>query len=147
MKKKVMLNGKVNLTRTARKFNILINNNKEVFHKYFGTHLFPGSLNIKVEHPPDLQDNLDKGDPPPAFVIPKNELVGMPNYIGDGQTWPCQLNCGKFQKPIDCWVFRRIGSKVPKGIIEIVSALELVKPYGLCDGDDMLIKLNYDHDE
>lgn len=139
---KLILNGKVNLNRTVSKFSILINENKKVFAKYFGVDLFPGSLNIIVDNPPDLQENLDKGIPTPDFTILRNELIGMPEYMGDGQTWSCKLKCDKFQGPINCWIFRRIGSRVPKGVIEIVSDLELVKPNGLCNGDDILIEFN-----
>ncbi len=132
---KLVLNGKLNLRNTVGKFNLLINNNKEVFRRYFQVYLFPGSLNVKIETPADLQQNLDKGVFPPQFVIPRNELVGMPDYIGDGQAWPCRLSCIKFNKPIDCWVFRRIGSRVPRRIIELVAEQELVKPFALQDGD------------
>lgn len=137
----MILEGKLNLIHTVGKFKILINENKEVFYRYFGVYLFSGSVNIKVENPPNVQDNLDKRIPPPDFIIPRNELVGMPGYIGNGQAWSCKLKCNKFGKDIDCWIFRRVGSRVPKGIIEIVSNIELVKPYGLVDGDDILIEL------
>lgn len=137
----MIFEGKLNLIHTVGKFKMLINENKEAFYKYFGVYLFPGSLNIKIENPPNLQDNLDKRIPSPDFIIPRNELIGMPDYIGNGQAWACRLRCEKFKKDIDCWVFRRVGSRVPKGIIEVVSNLELVKPYGLVDGDDILIEL------
>lgn len=136
------LDGEFNLLHTAGKFNVLINENNEVFRRYFGVYLFPGSVNIRVEIPDNLQSNLDKGIPTPNFVIPKEELVGMPTYIGNGQTWRCVLTCSKFSSPIDCWVFRRVGSRVPKGILEIVSDKELVKPYGLKDGDSVVIKFS-----
>ncbi len=139
---KLILNGKVNLNRTVSKFNILINENREVFYKYFGVYLFPGSVNIKVDEPSNLQKNLDEGIPPPNFSIPRNELAGMPNYIGDGQTWKCILSCNKFPKPLNCWIFRRVGSRVPKGIIEIVAEQELVRPYGLEDGDAVNIEFS-----
>jgi len=118
---KLLLDGKLNLGSTRGNFNQLINSNKEVFRKYFQSHLFPGSLNIQIDNPPDLQQNLDKGVFAPRLVIPGDELVGMPHYIGDGQARPCRLSCEKFDKAIDCWVFRRIGSRVPKGIIEVVA--------------------------
>jgi CTP-dependent riboflavin kinase len=137
----MVLNGKLNLIHTVGKFKILINDNKEVFRKYFGVYLFPGSLNIKINEPENLQQELDRGNPPPTFTIPKTELVGMPAYIGDGQTWRCILSCNKFPESLNCWVFRRIGSKVPKGIIEIVSDLEFVIPYGLVDGDPIYLEL------
>jgi len=136
-----MFDGKLNLIHTVGRFNILINENKEIFRKYFGVFLFPGSLNIKIDRPENLQQELDKGNPQPNFVIPKTELVGMPEYIGDGQAWRCILSCEKFTQPIECWIFRRIGSRVPKGIIEIVAARELVGPYALLDGDNVRIEL------
>ncbi len=138
---KVTLDGKLNLKNTAGKFNQLINDNKEVFRRYFETNLFPGSLNVKVETPSDIQQNLDRGVFKPQFVIPRNELIGMPDYIGDGQTWPCKLSCVKFRSPIDCWVFRRIGSIVPKGIIELVAEQELVEPFALQDGDPVTLEV------
>ena len=103
--------------------------------------MYPGSLNIKIDHPGNLQQELDKGNPPPTFTVPKAELVGMPAYIGDGQTWRCVLFCDKFPHPISCWIFRRIGSRVPKGIIEVVSEIELVIPHGLVNGDYVRLEL------
>jgi CTP-dependent riboflavin kinase len=129
------------LIQTVGKFKILINNNKEVFHKYFGAYLFPGSLNIKINKPENLQQELDKKNPPPNFVIPRAELTRMPDYIGDGQAWKCVLFCDKFPAPINSWIFRRVGSRVPRGIIEIVAEQELAKPYALEDGDSIVIKL------
>ena len=65
----------------------------------------------------------------------------MPDYLGDGQAWKCVLFSGKFPKPINCWIFRRINSRVPRGIIEIVAEQELVSPYDLKDGDYVKIEL------
>ena len=138
---KLILSGRLNLINTVGKFKVLINENKNVFYKYFGVYLFPGSLNIKIDKPENLQQELDKGNPAPTFIIPKTELVGMPAYIGNGQTWRCLLSCDKFPQPFNCWVFRRIGSRVPKGIIEIVSEHELTIPYGLVDGDPIYLEL------
>ncbi len=137
----MILEGKLNLIYTVGKFKILINENKDIFLKYFGVVLFPGSLNIKIDKPENLLHELDRGNPQPSFVIPKTELVGMPEYIGNGQAWGSVLSCEKFPVPIKCWIFRRIGSRVPEGIIEIVSEQELVKPYALEDGDKMRIEL------
>jgi CTP-dependent riboflavin kinase len=58
---KIVLNGRLNLIHTVGKFRLLINENKKVFHKYFGVHLFPGSLNIKIDKPENLHQELDKG--------------------------------------------------------------------------------------
>jgi hypothetical protein len=56
--------------RTSGLFSKLINENAEVFRRYFGVALFPGSLNVDVPHPATLQAQLDSGMPPPSFVIP-----------------------------------------------------------------------------
>lgn len=126
--------------RTAGKFKQLINNNAEVFRRYFGLDIFPGSLNVDVPYPSSLQADLDAGRPRPAFVIPRSELVNMPTYVGDGQAWKCILNGAKFPEPIDCWIFRRIGSRVPPGIIEILATGPgLRTTYGLENGDAVAI--------
>lgn len=120
-------------------FNELITDNGAVFRRYFGVDLFPGSLNIDVPAPDSLQRDLDAGRPPPAFVIPKGELINMPRYIGDGQAWPCLLRGEKFPAPVPCWVFRRIGSLVLPGVIEIVAQHKLRDIYGLQHGDAVTI--------
>jgi hypothetical protein len=79
----------------GRPFNELITDNRAVFRHYFGVDLFPGSA-----EPASLQRDLDAGRPPPAFVIPKGELINMPRYIGDGQAWPCRLRGKKFPAPV-----------------------------------------------
>lgn len=136
----MLLTGRLNLIHTVSKFKKLINDNRKVFHKYFGVSLFPGSLNVRIDVPDNLQGELDKGNPSPDFIIPKKELVGMPKYIGNGQAWKSILSCHKFPAPFNCWIFRRVGSRVPKGIVEIVAEHELVKPYGLQDGDTVTIQ-------
>ena len=127
--------------KTAQMFSKLINENTDVFRRYFGAGLFPGSLNIDVPEPPDLQKQLDNGEPKPSFVIPRNELVGMPDYIGDGQAWRCKLECGKIPDPVDCWIFRRIGSRVPAAVIEILAQERLVCSYQLRDGDPVSLRV------
>ena len=126
--------------RTAGGFGKLILENAPVFESHFGAALFPGSLNVDVPDPPTLQQDLDARRPPPDFVIPRGELIGMPDYIGDGQAWRCMLDGEKFSEPIDCWVFRRIGSRVPLGGLEIVAPEGLVDKHGLRDGDPVTIK-------
>jgi len=125
--------------RTVGRFNELITDNSAVFRRYFGVDLFPGSLNIDVPAPASLQRDLDAGRPPPAFVIPKSELINMPAYIGDGQAWFCILRGEKFLVPLPCWVFRRIGSRVLPGIIEILAQGKLRDAYGLQHGDPVTI--------
>lgn len=141
MKDKITLHGKLELKRTCGLFNKLIAENKEVFKTYFGIYLFPGSVNVKVEEPKNLQQDMDRGVIRPKFSIPRNQLVGMPDYIGDGQTWVSRFLCDKFEEPMDCWVFRRVGSRVPKGIIEVVAGRQLVVPFGLEDGDSVIIEM------
>lgn len=135
------LKGKLDFSKTVGKFKILINENKEVFRQYFGVDLFPGSVNVRIDEPTSLQVDLDKGLYTPDFVIPRDGLVGMPDYIGDGQTWKCILSCQRLKEPINCWVFRRIGSRVPKGIIELVAEQQLVVPYSLKEGDNLTLEL------
>ena len=125
--------------KTAQLFSRLIDENRDVFRRNFRVDLFPGSLNIDVPEPPNLQKRLDEGEPKPSFVIPRDELVGMPDYIGDGQAWRCKLACGKVPDPVNCWIFRRIGSKVPAGVIEVVARQRLVSTYQLRDGDPVTL--------
>jgi CTP-dependent riboflavin kinase len=128
--------------RTVGRFNVLINDNAETFRRHFGVDLFPGSLNVDVLHPPSLQVDLDAGRPPPSIVIPRRELVNMPGYLGDGQAWSCKLSGSKFSEPVTCWVFRRIGSRVPQGVIEIVAAPPMLrKTYNLQHGDPVIVEL------
>ena len=128
--------------RTRGTFSKLIKENAEVFRRYFIVALFPGSLNVDVADPPTLQTQLDSGIPAPSFVIPKSELINMPAYIGDGQAWQSILKSSRFPHPIDCWIFRRVGSRVPKGVIEIVAGPPALKlTYGLKHGDPVLIEV------
>jgi len=127
--------------RTAGRFNELIADNRTVFRQHFGVDLFPGSLNLDVAAPASLQRDLDAGSPPPAFVIPKRKLINMPGYIGDGQSWPCLLFGEKFPVPVQCWIFRRIRSRVPLGVIEIVATTKLRDAYSLQHGDAVTIEI------
>ena len=124
--------------RTAGRFNELITDNRAVFRRYFGVDLFPGSLNVDVPQPPTLQHDLDAGKPPPSFVIPRNKLINMPTYIRDGQVWHCMLR-GEKLPSVQCWIFRRIGSRVPHGVIEIVAQDKLRELYTLQDGEPVSI--------
>jgi CTP-dependent riboflavin kinase len=128
--------------RTAGRFNELINDNADVFRRYFGVNLFPGSLNVDVPQPATLQRDLDAGKPLPAFVIPKTELINMPPYLGNGQAWVCRLGGQRFSNPVSCWVFRRIGSRVPPGVIEIVAQNRLRDVYGLQHGDKVTLDIH-----
>lgn len=127
--------------RTVGQFSRLISDNAKVFREYFGVELFPGSLNVDVPEPPSLQSDLDAGKPAPSILIPKAQLTNMPNYIGDGQAWPCRLKGTKFPDPVECWIFRRIGSRVPKGVIEIVAQRKLRDSHDLKHGDKITIEV------
>ncbi|WP_303674792.1 DUF120 domain-containing protein [Vampirovibrio chlorellavorus] len=124
-------------------FSVLINQNEQVFSEYFKTKLFPGSLNISIDPPASqsLRNDLDNGRYKPDFIIPREHLVGMPPYIGDGQAWRCNLISEKIPSDINTWVFRRIGSKVPHEVLEIVSSSRLVEPYGLRHEDPVIVEL------
>lgn len=67
--------------RTVGRFNELVAENRAVFSAYFGVDLFPGSLNVDVLEPESLHRDLDAGNPPPAFVIPRAELINMPGAL------------------------------------------------------------------
>jgi CTP-dependent riboflavin kinase len=110
-----------------------------VFRHYFRVDVFPGSLNVDVSAPASLHRDLDAGSPQPTFVIPKSELINMPDHLGDGQAWSCHLRGQKFPAPVSCWVFRRIGSRVPLGVIEILAQNKLRDVYGLHHGDAVTI--------
>ncbi len=127
--------------RTGGAFSKLINDNQAVFERYFSVQLFPGSLNIDVAEPRALQQDLDKGRYPPALVIPRTELVGMPHYIGDGQAWRARLHVIKADMRIPCWIFRRIGSRVPPGVIEILAVERLRSAYDVVHGDRIDLRL------
>jgi CTP-dependent riboflavin kinase len=127
--------------RTCGGFGKLITDNEEVFQRFFGEPLFPGSLNVDVPEPTSLQRDLDAGRPAPTLVVPRTALINMPSYIGDGQAWASYLRGNKFPHAIKCWVFRRIGSRVPIGVIEIVASEPLRVPYKLKHGDPVVIEL------
>ena len=130
------------LPKTASKFGKFIRENADVFRRYFGVALYPGSLNVDVAEPSSLQLDLDAGRPRPTIVIPRHELAAMPSYIGDGQAWPCALQCINMPSPVACWVFRRIGSRAPPGVIELVAPPpRLVEMYQLHDGDPAFLRL------
>lgn len=135
---KIVLEGSVG---RCGKFSVLIHENENVFGKYFGVKIFPGSLNVRVEGLEDLPERLDQGSPKPDFTISKEELINMPEYIGDGQAWKCILQIIRTSDQIKCWVFRRVGSRVRRGIIEVVSELCLVRRYGLKHWDEVIIEI------
>ncbi len=130
-----VLGGSVRLSepgvrRTAGMFSKLILDNRDVFRRYFGVELYPGSLNVDVQIP-GIHTRLDTGRPTPAFVIPRNELVGMPGYLGNGQAWHCDLVVEESGRQLGLWLFRRIGSRVPQTVLELLSPLKLVDELAL----------------
>jgi CTP-dependent riboflavin kinase len=128
--------------KTRGDFGPFFKQNADVFRRYFGMDLYPGSLNVYIPEPMTLQADLDAGQPPPAIVIPRGEMVGMPIYIGDGRAWPCTLQCADMRSSVTCWVFRRIGSRVPHGVIELVAPPPpLVATYDLRNGNPARICL------
>jgi CTP-dependent riboflavin kinase len=147
----MILSGKLRLSdgsgkRTAGGFSKLIIDNRAVFQTFFGTDLFPGSLNVDVPTPVTLQADLDSGKYTPSIVVPKSRLINMPAYVGDGQAWPAFLHHAGFSEPMKCWVFRRVGSRVPKGVIELIAPPPSLRlTYRLQHGDpvsiDMLVNL------
>ncbi len=135
----MILHGSIMLNN-AGKFNEFVKDNAIVLQKYFGVFLFPGSINVMIKDFPNLHSFLDT-KLLPDFIIPKEELINMPSYLGNGQAWRCQLINEKWGK-IDAWVFRRINSKVRKNSLEIVSDKELNKPYNLSNNDEVLITID-----
>ena len=66
----------------------------------------------------------------------------MPDYIGDGQAWASTLRGERFPAPVSCWIFRRVGSKLPRGVIELVATEKLRELYKLQHGDSVTIELS-----
>lgn len=116
--------------------------NEAVLRDACGVDLFAGSLNVEVLCPLMLQRELDAGRPPPAFVIPGSKLNNLgATYLADGQAWAAELRGDKFPRPVRCWIFRRNGSQVPTGVIEIVARDGLVAQYDLQHGDSVIIDI------
>jgi hypothetical protein len=127
--------------QAAGEFDELFRDNAQVFKSHFGVELFPDALTVDIPTPSSLQADLDAGILAPSIIIPKAELVNTPEYLGDGQAWPCMLKGAKFPEPIVCWIFRRIGSQVPGGVIELVAKEGLKEPRGLQHGDVVTIEV------
>jgi CTP-dependent riboflavin kinase len=140
----MMLRGRFRFTeaggpkRTCGNFAAWMTANQETLRKYFGADLFPGSLNVDIDSgAADLHQGLDRGEPLPAFTIPRRELRAMPPYLGDAQAWRVSLSAARISMPHECWVFRRIGSKIPANVLEIVSTVAMVRTFGLRHGEDV----------
>ena len=122
--------------RTCGKFAAWMAENRETLRKYFNTDLFPGSLNVDIDSTAgSLHQQLDRGEPQPAFTIPRQELLAMSPYLGDAQAWRVSLSAARIATPHECWVFRRIGSKVPPNVLEILSIVPIVKTFGVQHGE------------
>jgi CTP-dependent riboflavin kinase len=122
--------------RTCGKFAAWMAENQETFWKYFGADLFPGSLNVDIDSTAgSLHQQLDSGEPQPTFTIPRQELRA--SSLGDAQAWRVSLSAARITTPHECWVFRRIGSKVPANVLEIVSTVAIVTTFGVRHGEDL----------
>ena len=123
-------------------FSKFMRENTEVFLRYFGTELFPGSLNVDLVDVPSVHAELDDGPYRPAFVIPWAKLKGdlNPPRLGDAQIWRCEISGNKFPSPQPCWIFRR-KSKVPHAVIEILAEVSLSETFGLEDGDPVTVTI------
>ena len=121
--------------RTKGRFGQFIHANADVLRHYFHYDLFEGSLNVTVDDPNDIHDRLDMRQVTPAFVIPRDQLRDMPHDIGDAQVWRIVLLSPKMQDRPPCWLFRRVGSQVPRRDLEVISPIGLVQQYGLRNDD------------
>jgi hypothetical protein len=61
----------------------------------------------------------------------------MSSYLGDAQVWRVSLSAARISPPHQCWVFRRIGSKVPPNVLEILSTVAIVKTFGVQHGENL----------
>jgi hypothetical protein len=112
--------------------------NEATLREYFSAELFPGSLNVDIDSAAvSLHQQLDRGEPQPAFKIPREELRAMSPYLSDGQAWRVLLSAARIAPPHECWVFRRIGSKVPPNVLEVLSTVPIVKTFGVRHGEDL----------
>jgi CTP-dependent riboflavin kinase len=124
--------------RSCGKFATWMADNHETLRKYFNADLFLGSLNVDIDSTTgSLHQQLDRGEPLPVFTIPRRELRAMSAYLGDAQAWRVSLSAARITIPHECWVFRRIGSKVPANVLEIVSTVAIVTTFGVRDGEDL----------
>ena len=119
--------------------------------------LYPGSLNVVVfeeGYPagfvaPEMGGNgvreLDGGEFAPAFVIPGG-LIGGNKLLtptdprrGSAQVWRATVRVARDAQAYDCWVVRRIGSGVGKGlagnVLEMMSDKRLRTELGVGDPD------------
>jgi CTP-dependent riboflavin kinase len=117
--------------RTSGQFAKLVHDNAETFRRHLGTDIYPGSLNVEIGDPLGLQYILDARLIAPAGIIRRAELRNMPRYIGQSAFWRAELHHGEVSLPV--WVFRRRRSKVPAGVIELLSSARLRDVHGMQD--------------
>ena len=147
-RKAIQLSGRFLLTepgqprRTCGKFSGWMRENQATLKKYFEVDLFPGSLNVQITSTlENLHQELDLGHLKPAFVIPQHELRAMATGLGDGQAWRARLSAELVPHPHDCWIFRRVGSRVPRNVVEVLSVLPIVKTFGVRHGQELELTL------
>jgi hypothetical protein len=63
------------------------------------------------------------------------------NVWGDGHAWQSIFRSSKMSGPVECRVFRRVGSLVDPGIIEILAIDEPAELYKYANGDPVAIEL------
>lgn len=115
--------------------------NNATLRQYFQVDLEPGSLNVEiVDAMPNLRQQMDAGIPPPNIRIPHGELREMSSYLRDAQAWRTSISGKKFPGPVECWVLRRIGSKVRE--LEVVGTVRFVPTFKLQDGDELELRIH-----
>jgi len=132
------IEGAVELVGCSHKFSVFAGENADVLARHLGGPVFPGSLNVRTATR-RIGEALDSGRPLPDVVIPKAELRGMPGYLGDGRAWRCVLRTSHGGSA-RCLLFRRKGSRVRPGIVEILAAENLVDKLGLRQGQSVALE-------
>ena len=132
------IEGAVELVNCSHKFAVFAKENAGALARHFGGPVFPGSLNVRTATR-RIGEALDSGRPPPDVVIPKADLRGMPGYLGDGRAWRCRLRTDH-NGPVRCFLFRREGSRVRPGVVEVLAAERLVDLLGLTQGQAVALE-------
>jgi CTP-dependent riboflavin kinase len=132
--------GRVELVNCSHRFAVFARENGDTLARHLGGPVFPGSLNIRTSRR-NIGDSLDLGFWPgePDIVIPKAEFRGMPSWLGDGRAWRCVLRAAQ-AAPARCLLFRRKGSRVRTGIIELLAPVGLVESLGLKHGQAVSVE-------
>jgi len=135
----VIINGQINLENGAHKYRDFVNNNQMVFIDCFKHSIYPGSLNITIfDEFIGIQEKLNSG-----FIIPdsiiSSLLLRQPVNLGNLQIWKCTLWVNEAR--IFCYLARRVGSKVPKSTLELISEIALVDTFGLYHNEFVKIEL------